>query len=356
MRRTFHLLMLLLAASWLSACDDDEVPLACEQGFCSPHGRCIVERGVEVRCDCDANFVEADGLTCVPDEAPLGESRWVFIPSTAAISIFYMGSPEDEAGRYDDEESHEVILSHSYIVLESEVTAGDFLEVMGYLPAESGLDSSNADHLRRPVGGVSWHEAAAFCNQLSIDRESGRLTRCYECEGEGETVGCQFDETFDSPYDCEGYRLPTEAEWEYATRAGATTATYNGDLSAGGLDCEYNEVLEPIAAFCGNSLANSRPVKWGEPNRGGEHWAENWSGSGLYDVLGNLSEWCNDWYAPYEGTVNPWGPVSGTERVLRGGSHIDSARDVRAARRASAPADAREATFGFRPVRVFDLP
>ena len=143
-----------------------------------------------------------------------------------------------------------------------------------------------------------------------------------------------------SPYECPGYRLPTEAEWEYAARAGTTTATYNGNLDDTGCS---STVLEPIAWYCGNSGDEIHPVGNLDPNA--------W---GLYDMLGNVSEWCHDRYESDLGSsavANPWGPAAGSYRVFRGGSWDRSAWGTRAAYRFRRYPDNRSYNIGFRPAR-----
>ena len=149
-------------------------------------------------------------------------------------------------------------------------------------------------------------------------------------------------------YDCPGYRLPTEAEWEYAARAGTRTATYNGNLDFGILECEQpNPILDSIAWFCGNrGEIETQPVGLLEPN--------DW---GLYDMLGNVREWCHDWYLPGypDPRVDPWGPRTSVARVMRGGSFYDHAQAVRAAQRLFAlpfPGDVNNNDIGFRPART----
>jgi formylglycine-generating enzyme required for sulfatase activity len=143
-----------------------------------------------------------------------------------------------------------------------------------------------------------------------------------------------------TPYACPGYRLPTEAEWEYAARAGTTTGTYNGTSTL--TDCTNpNPILDPIAWFCGNAGSTTHAA-------GGKA-ANAW---GLYDMLGNVWEWVHDWHTTYPGDVSdPWGPAAGSYRVVRGGGWNYDAQIARAAYRGSGVPSYRSSLLGFRPVR-----
>lgn len=147
-----------------------------------------------------------------------------------------------------------------------------------------------------------------------------------------------------TPYACPGYRLPTEAEWEYAARAGTTTATYNGTGDNMHLACEQpNPVLDTIAWFCGNSVGSTKIVA----TRVANAW-------GLADMLGNVKEWTGDWRAAYPAgpLTDPWGSATGTARVIRGGGIFSNANDVRAAARTQIEPYSSASDLGFRPVRA----
>jgi formylglycine-generating enzyme required for sulfatase activity len=193
---------------------------------------------------------------------------------------FTMGSPSSEEGRYSDEVEHEVVLSRGFFLAETECTQEQWEAVMGRNPSRfKGTD--------RPVEQVSWEEVVEFCRRLTLNqRQEGILP-----EG-GE------------------WRLPTEAEWEYAARAG-TTGAWHGELDA-------------IAWYDDNSCCETHAVKGKQPNA--------W---GLFDMIGNVWEWCADWYGEYPtGSVtDPTGPSSRHFRVLRGGSWLDVAKESRPARR-----------------------
>ena len=209
---------------------------------------------------------------------------------------FVMGSPEDEEGRHARERQHGVRISQGFWMGKYEVTQGEWEAVMGTNP--SGFPECGA---RCPVERVSWDDVQEFIRRLN-QRESA------------------------SGY---AYRSPTEAEWEYAARAGTTGARYGE--------------LDLIAWYSGNSGRTTHPV--------GQKRANAW---GLHDMLGNVWEWVADWYAAYpSGAVtDPRGPGTGTARVIRGLGWSISATYVRSAYRVSTSADARSRELGFRLVRT----
>ncbi len=284
------------------------------------------------------------GESCMAEGYCLAEvgPDWIVVPA----GTFRMGSPLTEPGREPNETPHTVVLTRRFALLSTEVTQRQFEFATGYRPGPDRDCTATIPECPAcdncPVVRVNWHEAAAFCNRLS--RMAGR-TECYECVGTDAAQTCSPNPTFDTPYDCPGYRLPTEAEWEYAARAGDERATYNGDLGEGQLACEHpNPVLDPIAWFCGNSDWRCTEV--------GSLAGNTWS---LRDMLGGAWEWCHDWWTDvYSSSIStdPWGPMTGTGRVIRGGSFDHPAREARAAFRFSASPEYRCDNMGFRPVRT----
>ena len=311
--------------------DDGESFGVCD---CSvPDGDSDVDGDGDIDGDVDSDGdIDGDGfIDGDVDADDVGE--WVLIRAGS----FTMGTPVSEIG-YDPnagELQHQVTLTRDFEMMTTEVTQAQFSELMGYGPSydvDCGADC--------PVEQVNWHEAAAYCNTLS--GQSG-LDRCYLCRGLGSSVYC---DPAGNPYECRGYRLPTEAEWEYAARAGTATATYNGnpDIPDPTGPCAASAALDTIAWYCANSSDGTHQVGTMRPNQ--------W---GLYDMLGNVYEWCHDTLDDYpsDSVTDPEGRAVGA-RVQRGGAFQSPARYMRSAHRSQAPAENRHKVFGFRVVRTLD--
>jgi formylglycine-generating enzyme required for sulfatase activity len=226
---------------------------------------------------------------------------------------FVMGSPKDEPYRDDRETQHRVTLTKAYYMQTTEVTAGQWRQIMGKGILGTFLRGRGPANL--PITRVCWHDVESFL--IKINK--------------------RYDGV---------YRLPTEAEWEYAARAG-TTSMYNwGDR----IDCRN-------AMFANNrrkydncrtyNLAHRLPADGPAPVK--SYPPNGW---GLYDMHGNVWEWCHDWFGPYpaKAVTDPQGPVKGTQRVRRGGSWFGSAHACRSANRAYGHPASRLQTTGFRLV------
>ena len=261
--------------------------------------------------------------------------------STISAGTFTMGSPTSEPCRYwgtGGEDQHQVTLTHGFEIQSTEVTQGQFLARMGYNPTYFPSCGQSC-----PEEDVSWHEAAAYCNALSA--QVG-LTACYSCTGAGPTIACTEAPGFSGKdiYGCPGYRLPTDAEWEYAYRAGTTSALYSGAKDPATCLSGADPKADPIAWYDANSGNTTHPV--------GQKAANAW---GLYDMAGNVEEWCHDWFQTnlgFSAVTDPWGAPSGSSRVIRGGAYRFSAGGLRAAMRSQGPPSGRGDPWGFRCCRT----
>jgi len=242
---------------------------------------------------------------------------------------FLMGSPEDDRDAYDDEKpQHRVGISKPFYLGVYEINQAQYQAVMGNNPSWFSSNGGGKDKIagratdRHPVENVSWLDAVKFCNKLS---EMEGLRPIYEINGETVRV---LDWT------APGYRLPTEAEWEYACRANAPAAQrYSFGDNAGSLG--------EFAWYSENSGSATHPVGAKRPNA-----------LGLFDMHGNVWEWCWDCYsdAYYKEPTedDPRGPAAASRRVIRGGCWSDRPDNCRSACRARlGPADP-YSTLGFR--------
>ncbi|MHC6204503.1 formylglycine-generating enzyme family protein [Breznakiellaceae bacterium SP9] len=245
---------------------------------------------------------------------------------------FTMGSPTNEAGRWDDEGPQHQVTVSGFSMSKTEVTQAQWRELMGTTIQEqrdkSDWSSLYGEGDNYPMYYVSWHEAVEYCNARS--KKEG-LTPAYTISGDNVSWNRSAN----------GYRLPTEAEWEYACRAGTTTPFSTGSnisTSQANYDGNY--------PYNGNSKGTYREATTAVGSFAPNSW-------GLYDMHGNVWEWCWDWFGDYSSAsqTDPLGAASGPNCVFRSGSWINYAANLRSAYRNCYTPTSRDCDLGFRVVR-----
>jgi formylglycine-generating enzyme required for sulfatase activity len=219
------------------------------------------------------DFSQIDKSKVTQEKITKHDMRFVYIPP----GVFKMGSPDDESNRRENEPLHNVMLTQGFYLQTTPVTQNQWEALMGNNPSNFKGDGE------RPVENVRWDkDVQDFIEKLNK---------------EGRKV----------------FGLPTEAQWEYACRAGTETSYYTGDTEAD---------LDRAGWYGKNSNSTTHPVAQKEPNS-----------FGLYDMHGNVFEWCQDWHDDYSksGAIDPDGPSNGSARVIRGGGWDGSAGYCRSA-------------------------
>ena len=264
---------------------------------------------------------------------------------------FSMGTPEDQYPRQNNQTPHPVRITRSFLLGTHEVTQKQYEHVMkvnpsGFAEARSGNKQSpdpvadkveGMDTTAFPVEQISWYDAIAFCNQLSNDEG---LVPSYTMESitrEGHSITNAAVTSLET----NGYRLPTEAEWEFACRAGTVTPFNYGEPTNGSManlkgDNSYASTQE------GFYVGHTVKVGSYKPNA-----------RGLWNMHGNVSEWCWDWYGPYDdGPLDdPQGPAEGRQRVQRGGAWLVTEQNCCSSSRLGVAPGERKNHAGFRVAR-----
>ncbi|MBA2662001.1 MAG: formylglycine-generating enzyme family protein [Bradymonadaceae bacterium] len=302
-------------------CDGPEATQCNGSTTCNIGASCLSDE------DCDHGY-------CSNDHCAL--ANYVYVPSGS----FIMGSAPDEYGRSALESQHEVTLSKPFLMSSTEATQKQWKDLMGYNPSHFDQCGSSC-----PVESISWLDVLAYANAVS---KAYDLQPCYDlssCTGEpGNRLRCPASLSFS--LSCSGYRMPTEAEWEYAYRAGSTTTFYNGDPESRNTCAQ--PLLEEIANFCGNCSVDypggfdcsgdgQRPHMLSHcgPKPVGEYLPNRW---GLYDMSGNVGEFVWDTHGEYPGdTTDPLGAEhDGLKAVVRGAGFCGHLARLRAADRSTA--------------------
>ncbi len=293
---------------------------ACPLGYTLSGEVCLALAADPLNCG-------SSGLACAPDERC---AQGVCAPALLRVppGTFQMGSPLDEPWRQDDEHPHPVRLTAAFLLGITEVSQAEYQALMGHNPAHFGPEGDGpACGPSCPVERVSWFDAVDYVNARS---DLAGLPRCYGADYG--FVGLA----------CTGYRLPTEAEWEYAAQGDATQDGPGMARPCDGLPgCpeDFGWVLE-FAGGQPHPVASRAPTGWGH-----------------HDLLGNVAEWVSDGYrvygaggAPIEDPLGPVDPEA--DRALRGGSWSVEARRVRSADRIPRPPTHRQNDSGFRIART----
>ncbi len=262
---------------------------------------------------------------------------------------FTMGSPASELCHQNDEDLHEVTLTHDFEMMQLEVKQQDVTAFALATSKVTYIPYWTACGTDCPADLVNWYWAAAYCNELNTNPKH----KCFDCsytngqnnKDHDTSITCSlatFYNVTKSYYDCPGYRLPTDAEWEYAYRAGTNTALYNGPiLSCAGVCSNANK----IGWYSGNNPTFPKARKM----KGGQLAANKW---GIQDLPGNMFEWNYDGYVQHLGTTPTKDPLfPGAKRVMRGGDYGNQVQYMRAANRADYLPTVRNWAIGFRCVR-----